>query len=50
MHEDRAVPGVTVLGSGRASEIAVVGGCQFAADSLLQFRRPTEVYNTIRGR
>ena len=45
MVEDRAVPGVTVLGSGRASRIAVIGGCQYTGYALVQFRRTTEVYD-----
>jgi hypothetical protein len=50
MTQARTVPGATVVGVGRDARIAVVAGCQFAAGSLVQFRRTTEVYDPIAGK
>jgi N-acetylneuraminic acid mutarotase len=50
MNQTRSVPGVTVVGRGRDTRIAVVGGCQFAAGTLVQFRRTTEVFDPTTGR
>jgi N-acetylneuraminic acid mutarotase len=50
MRESRAVPGVTVVQHGRERLIAAIGGCQFAAGALVQFRRTTELFNPVTGR
>jgi N-acetylneuraminic acid mutarotase len=50
MHQTRSVPGATVVGRGRDTQIAVVGGCQFIAGTLVQFRRTTEVFDLATGR
>jgi N-acetylneuraminic acid mutarotase len=50
MNQARAVPGTTVVGRGRDARIAVVGGCQFTAGALRQFRRTTEVFEPATGR
>jgi hypothetical protein len=50
MHEDRGLPGVTVVGDGHTSRIAVIGGCHFADGVLVELRRTTEVYDPATGR
>ncbi|MBU2667405.1 hypothetical protein KOI35_28225 [Actinoplanes bogorensis] len=47
MNQSRAVPGATLISRGR---IAVVGGCEFVAGELKQFRRTTEVFDPATNR
>jgi hypothetical protein len=50
MHDDRALPGVTVVQRGRDRLIAAIGGCQVVDGALAGFRRTAEVYNPATGR